>query len=469
MTISEQVFETGEFSKSIEIGNKDISKCTVTCNADWCFVIIRESSINVSVSSNDSYEDRKAVITITDPEDATTLSFIVVQKQNDVIFVDESTFNVPEEGGIVTVKVESNVDYEVELPAEGWITILNGTRGLKKSELSLKVAINNSGNVRKGIVKIVNKGTGSYENIIIKQNLVPRVEINPKNISVDEHGDEITVKVRSNVIIANIATDENWITIGKKKDIDGFNFSVKLKILPMSNQNERSGIVAFESSNGSFLSLLSVNQKFNEILSVDKTSISADYKGGDFYLTVTTNAGYSMTNTGWIQMHRLSYDQFNYGTIHEVPYKFTIEPNDSENERNGTIRIIGKTKEITVQVYQSGNPNTPNTPDIFDITKLVTCYTKVVYYASGLFGSTEAYARIDNNSPYNIYLTKVMMYTSYNGTILVHYLDSQILAPGRYQNVYLDTHVPSLDTKGLECKWTFIYDGKEYTVTGRGK
>lgn len=458
-TVSNQIFETGTTTKTITIGKGDLSKCTIVSNADWCSASIQGSSVTISVKANDTYDERQAKITLTDPEDATTLSFIVVQNQNDAIFVDNNTFNVPEEGGMVKIKIESNVDYDVELPVEGWITILNGTRGLKKSELSLNIALNNSGNTREGIVKVINKTTGIHESILIKQALTPRVEIDPNYISVDEHGDEISVKVKSNVRIANITTNESWITIGDMKSIDGFNFSVIIKILPMTNLTERSGLVAFESSNGSFLSLLSVDQMLNEILSVDKTSISADYKGGDFYLTVTTNAGYTMTNTSWILMSRLSYDELNYGTINKIPYKFTIRANDSEKERNGTIKIKGKTKEVTVIVNQAGNPN-------LDITKYISSYTHVEFWFSGQFGSTSAYARIENNSPYSIFLNEVKMSTPKNGTIFVKYYDSVEMFSGASLVEYYGEHFPTLDMKGFECKWTYTYNGKEYTVRG---
>lgn len=464
-TVSNQIFETGTTTKTITIGKGDLSKCTIVSNADWCSASIQGSSVTISVKANDTYDERQATITLTDPEDATTLSFIVVQNQNDAIFVDNNTFNVPEEGGIVKIKIESNVDYDVELPVEGWITIQNGTRGLKKSELSLNIALNNSGNTREGIVKVINKTTGIHESILIKQALTPRVEIDPNYISVDEHGDDISVKVKSNVRIANITTNESWITIGDMKSIDGFNFSVIIKILPMTNLTERSGLVAFESSNGSFLSLLSVDQMLNEILSVDKTSISADYKGGDFYLTVTTNAGYTMTNTSWILMSRLSYDELNYGTINKIPYKFTIRPNDSEKERNGTIKIKGKTKEVTVIVNQSGKPKNSYPSDI---SELVSCYIIVDYPYD--FCRITAY--LVNNSPYTIYLSSA--YLDHSGDMIGRWkLNNSPLGPGESFWVQYEegepTHGKNIDENRLSCLWSFFYNGKEYPVIGYKK
>ena len=452
-TVSNQVFGDGANSETITIGNSDLSKCTVAISADWCNVSIQGSSVTISVQANDTYDERQATITLTDPEDATTLSFIVVQKQNDAIFVDESTFNVPEEGGIVTVKIESNVDYEVELPANGWITILNGTRGLKKSELSLKVALNNSGNVRKGIVKIVNKETGTYESIIIKQALTPRVEIDPNSISVDEQGGEFLVKVKSNVMIANITTNEKWIDIGEKKDIDGFNFSVVIKILPMYNQSERSGLVAFESSNGSFLYLLSVSQKINEILSVDKTSISVDYNGGEQYFTLTANNDFSISTPSWIKIVEISKGQLNNEKTYY--YKVIISRNDSYEEREGSIIIKGKAMEIAILVNQKGSPNIGSKYSQLIIGKWQYIYhpdQHTTYYLE--FKSDMTFADVRNNYGINYY--DIGVYKVDGDILYLHYNKFPEVEWSTFHIFYLTETELQLFQKTVLDKKTYI-------------
>jgi len=355
-TVSNQIFETGTTTKTITIGKGDLSKCTIVSNADWCSASIQGSSVTISVKANDTYDERQATITLTDPEDETILSFIVMQKQKDAIIVEKSTYDVPEEGGIVTVKIDSNVDYEVELPKEGWITILNGTRGLKNSELSLNVALNDSGNRREGIVKIVNKKSGINEKVIIKQALTPKITIDHENISVNEDGDEVTIKVQSNVNV-NVATNEDWISIGEKKDINGFNFSVTIRVLPMSSGYTRSGLVAFESSEGRIMALVYVYQEADEVLSVNKTTISAVYTKGEQYITVTANTEFSISTPSWIKMSLITKTQYKDSDCYDYLYKVTIEMNSSQNERNDNIVFKSKSKEAIVFVNQEGRPD----------------------------------------------------------------------------------------------------------------
>ena len=63
-----------------------------------------------------------------------------MQKQNDAIIVDGSTFSVPEEGGDVSIKVQSNVKYDVEIPSDAsWLkkSTKASTRGLETSTILL--------------------------------------------------------------------------------------------------------------------------------------------------------------------------------------------------------------------------------------------------------------------------------------------------------------------------------------------
>ena len=72
----------------------------------WCTASAKGKVLTVTVQSNDTYEERQATVTVTDPGDQTSITFKVFQKQNDAILIDGSTFVVPEEGGDISVKVQ---------------------------------------------------------------------------------------------------------------------------------------------------------------------------------------------------------------------------------------------------------------------------------------------------------------------------------------------------------------------------
>ena len=160
----------------------------------WCTASAKGKVLTVTVQTNDTYEDRQATISVTDPEDQTAISFKVFQKQNDAILIDGSTFVVPEEGGEVSIKVQSNVNYDVEIPASAsWLTVSTkaSTRGLVSSTIVLTAEKNNSGNTRFSHVKVTDGKSGVSSTITVKQDITPYIEIDKKEFNLDEFANPV--------------------------------------------------------------------------------------------------------------------------------------------------------------------------------------------------------------------------------------------------------------------------------------
>ena len=122
--VKDLTFDSSQSSNSVSIADADLTGFTIKSSELWCTASAKGKVLTVTVQSNDTYDDRQATITVTDPGDQTTITFKVLQKQNDAILIDGSTFVVPEEGGDISVKVQSNVDYKVEIPAsDTWLKL----------------------------------------------------------------------------------------------------------------------------------------------------------------------------------------------------------------------------------------------------------------------------------------------------------------------------------------------------------
>ena len=110
--VKDLTFESSQSSKSVTIADADLTGFTIKSSELWCTAAAQGKVLSVTVRENDTYDDRQATITVTDPGDQTTITFKVMQKQNDAILIDGSTFVVPEEGGDINIKIQSNVNYE---------------------------------------------------------------------------------------------------------------------------------------------------------------------------------------------------------------------------------------------------------------------------------------------------------------------------------------------------------------------
>lgn len=75
------------------------------------------SYIYLTVAENTTYAAREGLLRVTG-EGADVREITVAQLQNDAVLVDSDAYPVEPEGGVVTVQVDANVDYAIEIPAE---------------------------------------------------------------------------------------------------------------------------------------------------------------------------------------------------------------------------------------------------------------------------------------------------------------------------------------------------------------
>ena len=270
--VKDLTFESSQSSKSVTIADADLTGFTIKSSELWCTAAAQGKVLSVTVRENDTYDDRQATITVTDPGDQTTITFKVMQKQNDAILIDGSTFVVPEEGGDINIKIQSNVNYEVEIPASAtWLTKSTraSTRGLVSSTIVLTAEKNNSGEEREAIVTFIDKESGVSSKITIKQSLTPYIEVDKDQITLSEDGD--------------------------------LNFTQKLKIAKNNSGDERGAVVTFENKNYRLISNISIKQSLTPYIEIEKNQISLSENEQEIEIVVKSNISVKTTITNdWI-------------------------------------------------------------------------------------------------------------------------------------------------------------------------
>lgn len=122
--------------------------------------------ITIKAKDNDTSNERSASVCIKAGSVKKTIN--VTQKQQDVLTVTSSKFEVPSEGGEITVEVKANVDFEytIDNSAIDWISYKT-TRALKTTNLVFDIKDNNDMEKRQG--KITIDSGVLNEEIIISQ------------------------------------------------------------------------------------------------------------------------------------------------------------------------------------------------------------------------------------------------------------------------------------------------------------
>ena len=121
------------------------------------------------VHSNSTYDSRSAFIVFYDRNSDLKDTLKVVQVQKDAIVISEKNVKVAKEGGTVEVKVNSNVDFEVQIPSDvTWITKTD-SRALTEKSIFLKVAENASEKPRNASITITNKECMLIDTLFVTQ------------------------------------------------------------------------------------------------------------------------------------------------------------------------------------------------------------------------------------------------------------------------------------------------------------
>lgn len=253
--------ETSELSTTVTFRNEDLSNYKANSNADWCTVTIdpKASTMTISVEENNTFEVRKATVTLLDIKDGvSSRSFTVTQKQNDVIRVVDGEgpiYQVNTDGGQVVIHLESNVSYTVQIQEDAsWITLPGsaGTRGLQQSQVILDVAKNNTEKERSAKVTIKNETSGVMTTVLISQAFKAYMTLIQKDFTIDELGGSINIYVQTNVGF-DCYTADDWVTKGGREAINDNTVSQKISVAPFTEkQPKRTSSVSIQNVSHGF-------------------------------------------------------------------------------------------------------------------------------------------------------------------------------------------------------------------------
>ena len=292
LAIKDVTFSSDASSDIQTFSNENLSNYEAKSSESWCSVTFVQASCRmiVEAENNETYDERKAVVTITDTKDPTkTRTFNVTQAQKDGLIVDVSdAFIVPTDGGQVSFDVKSNIDYIVYIPREysDWLSNASGTRGLETKTVTINVAKNTSQKNRTGYVGIVNsKDNTKVTWVEIDQEFKEVLRVDPLSITVDELRNEISFKVNANIPV-DVNTYPDWVQKGTIEETDDDNYIYKMTVMPFEEKKlSRQGKIVFENAAYPDLEEVVVTIIQNRLLYIEESEIEVPI-GGRFGLTL---------------------------------------------------------------------------------------------------------------------------------------------------------------------------------------
>lgn len=152
---------------------------TLSSNVDWAKVgtTAGEGSsqkVALTVLQNDTPDRRTATVTIQSGN--VTKSFTIIQEQQDVLELITDDQEIGAEGGVITVKLNTNVEFHMAISNTSWIHALITSYSLSVQSYEFQVDANESKDDRNG--EIIFSSGSLEQTLTIRQKGKPDVPVN---------------------------------------------------------------------------------------------------------------------------------------------------------------------------------------------------------------------------------------------------------------------------------------------------
>ena len=353
ISVSDLVFEAEGGEKEFTIYCN--SDWTITNESEWCKTTVNQgngnSKIIVTVGVYSEMEDRNTNLTIKAGNITKVLT--VTQKDGDAIILSKDKFDIPEEGGNVTVEVKSNIQYEVSIPSQfqNWIKHEPETKAITVKNFTFTILENKEYEKREGY--IVFNGNSLKDTVHIYQTAA-RILILSKdtyNISSAKKSIEVELKSNVNYSISIPSSASHWIKLLETKAIR--TDKIYFEIEENTTYDNRSAQVFIKDKNSSLCDTLYINQLQQNALILSQKQYEVLAGGEQISIEVQSNIDYEIiipkTVQEWIEQMPQS-KAFTKSMIN-----LEVKPNPTDDVRSAQIFIKDKNSTLsdTVQVTQA--------------------------------------------------------------------------------------------------------------------
>lgn len=302
---------------------------------------LKTSNLVFKVAANEETDKREGTITISSGSFKETIT-VYQAGARPSITLTKNEFVVPSVGETIAVEVKSNVNVEVELPAEAtWISE-NKSRTMSTNTYYFIIDESQEYDQREALIKFTNKDNGLSETVRVVQVQKDVIVVAKDSYTVDNNGDEITIEVGHNVDF-DIEIGADWIT-RKHSTSRGFvTENLTFVIAKNVNNDSREGTIKFTSKDNSITQTVKVYQAQEDALVVSKKDIVMDDEGGTFEIEIQANVKFKVTNPNVDWIHEANESRAL--TSHTLVYK--VDANTGYNSREAQIVISDESNALT--------------------------------------------------------------------------------------------------------------------------
>ena len=203
--------EGGSFTLTVQ-ANVSVSHA-IEEGASWLTATqtraLTESTLAFEAAANDGTDSRQAVITLTGG--GLTEQVTVYQAGTDpVLVLGQREYLVGSDGETIQVELQSNTDYEVQMPAADWLTETS-TRALSAYTHYFTVAPNDTYDSRTAQIIFTDAAHGLADTVTIMQAQHDAILLADREQSMPAAGGTLTLRVQTNVDELEATCTASWL------------------------------------------------------------------------------------------------------------------------------------------------------------------------------------------------------------------------------------------------------------------
>lgn len=289
-----------------------------------------------TIYNNLDYDKRQGEIIISDCNITEVVK--VYQSGGGILVLSENQYNVPSNGGTVTVDLSSNFEYEFELPNVDWLKLADGTRGMSSHTIYFEVSPNEGYDNRSANIRFYDPSGTVSESVTVNQAQKDALIISTKEFSVDAGLNYLSVDINTNIDYEVEIPQEyaSWIRQAENPLTRTLNpYKLDFVISENDTFESREGKIIIKGKDKDISDVVTVVQAQNDAIFIESTKdVNVSYEGSIVNVDVNSNVDIEL--------------EFLQDWTHVAPatrglmkssHSFVVDENDTPYERIGTVIV----------------------------------------------------------------------------------------------------------------------------------
>lgn len=396
------------------------------------------SSLTFKIDPSSEYDKREGHIEIVSDNMKEVIT--IYQAGEGILTLTQKEFNLSSSEQDIAIEVSSNFKYSVTFPQVDWITENNSkTRAVSTHTINLHIKNNPSYSNRNATLRIYDKNSNLYEDVIINQSQLNALHLSKKEYSFDENGGTFKVDVNSNIDY-KVNIGDSWVAEEMKPFTRALVVNTHMfRVEEMTGKTAHETKITFWDENTGMTDEIIVKQK-NTFF----------FKNSDLDLTAGETTQLTLINESGIKANWKSSDNTivtvdNYGTIKAIG-KGTVTITASTTDGKHKCECHVTVKDITdfISVFFSGG--------------VIMSNTGLIIYGSSLNWS------LQNNSNSTVILKSLQLIDGQTGKAGNELsTNSTEVAAGETVGYSIRVGLAGIHIPVI-CKYKYEYKGKIYTT-----